>query len=71
MPVLVVPAGASVTVRSVPMLESGFSAFCWALSRPWVSDEITITSATPMASPEAVRIVRLFLRTSSLRRYER
>ncbi len=63
--------GASVIVRSVPMLESGSSAVFWAWSRPRVSDEITITSATPIERPATVRIVRPFRRMSSLRRYER
>ena len=63
--------GASVTVRSVPMLESGLSAFSCAWSSPRESDEIVITSATPIASPSSVRIVRLLRRMSSLRRYER
>ena len=51
-------AGASVTVRSVPMLESGSSAVFCAWSSPRESDEIAITSATPIASPSSVRIVR-------------
>ena len=63
--------GASVTVRSVPMLESGLSAVFCARSRPRESDEIAITSATPIESPSTVRIVRLLRRRSSLRRYER
>jgi hypothetical protein len=59
--------GASVTVRSVPIEESGFSACFCAWSTPRESDEITITSATPIASPSSVRIVRLLRRRSSLR----
>ena len=50
------------------MLESGSSAFAWASSRPFDSEETTITSETPTASPSTVRIVLLFRRSSSLRR---
>ena len=44
--------GESVTVRSVPMLESGSSASACARSSPRESAEIVITSATPTARPE-------------------
>ncbi len=59
--------GARVTVRSVPMLASGSRALSCASSRPRVSEAMTITSATPSASPETVTIVRPRLRASSLR----
>ncbi len=61
-------SGASVTVRSVPMLASGSSAFACARSSPRERADTAITSETPTASPRTVRIVRLFRRTSSLRR---
>ena len=60
--------GESVTVRSVPMLESGSSAVFCAWSSPRESAEIAITSATPIARPSSVRIVRPLRRSSSLRR---
>ena len=63
--------GESVTVRSVPMLESGFSAVFCAWSSPRESETIAITRPTPTASPSTVRIVRALRRSSSLRRYER
>jgi hypothetical protein len=63
--------GESVTVRSVPMLESGSRAVFCARSSPRVSDEMTMTRATPIERPATVRMVRPFLRMSSLRRYER
>ena len=62
---------ARVTVRSVPMLESGFSAVFCAWSRPRESAEIAITSATPIERPSMVRIVLLLRRRSSLLRYPR
>ena len=63
--------GESVTVRSVPMLDSGFSAVFCAWSSPRESETIAMTRPTPTASPSTVRIVRALRRSSSLRRYER
>jgi len=62
---------ARVTVRSVPMLPSGSSAFFWAPSRPRESAEMAMTRAIPSASPRTVRVVRPLRRRSSLRRYRR
>ncbi len=42
-----------VTLRSVPMLASGSSAFFCARSSPRVSAEMTTTSATPIARPSS------------------
>ena len=58
---------ARVTVRSVPMPESGFSAVFCALSSPFEIAEMATTSATPSPRPIAVRIVRDRRRKSSLR----
>jgi hypothetical protein len=59
--------GASVTVRSVPMLDSGLSAVFCARSRPRDRAAMAITSATPIANPSIVRIVRPLRLTNSLR----
>ena len=61
--------GDSVTVRSVPIVESGLSAVFWAWSRPRARPLIVITSATPSGEPdEREPIARVRRPTSSLRR---
>ena len=60
--------GESVTVRSVPIPESGSSVFFCARSSPCDRLAIEITSATPRPSPSSVTIVRARRRTSSFRR---
>ncbi len=56
-----------VTVRSVPILESGFSAVFCAWERPFERPEMTITSATPRPNPSTVSSVRVRRRRSSRR----